>query len=137
MTALFLVGIPLLLLGSFVALTRYETESGVRVWAERRMRFDLGVERWSAFLANVDFVALFRDGVSFALHHAGHALTHASLVVVRWVERLLTRLIRFFHAREAALEPGESTRAFVKTLSEFKEQLRSTIPADLKDSLEE
>jgi hypothetical protein len=133
MAILLVVGVPVLLLSGFLALTQYETTAGTRFFEDERSRFDRFVTRWLFVYEHVDFVAFFRDIASMALHHVGHTLTHVSLQVVRWVERLLTRLIRFFHAREAALEPRESTRAFVKTLSDFKEHLRATAPQEVRE----
>jgi hypothetical protein len=58
-----------------------------------------------------------------------HDSVHISLLAVRAVERLLTRAVRHLRAEHSvSAPPRESSREFVQTLSDFKEQLKATPP---------
>lgn len=112
----------------FVVLTVYEAEHGMRFFGERRARFDKQIGRIAFIIEHVDFAAFLYDEVRHLAHSVAHSIAHLSLQSVRAIERLLTRLVRSFRAKEASLVPRESTREFVKTLSNFKEQLKATTP---------
>lgn len=119
--------------GAFVALTRLEAKRGTRVWGGRRAVFDVIVTRFSFILEHVDFAGFVREEARHGADQAGHALAHLSLQFVRWIERLLTQAVRSFRVREATRIPRESSRAFVRTLSEFKEHLKATAPVELPE----
>ena len=121
--------IVLALIVGFFVLTWYEAEHGVRFLAARRSRLDQDVERVAFAFAHIDFGAFLREEVRHIIVRIGHDIAHLSLVVVRAVERLLTRLVRRLRTPRALdTEPRENAREFVKTLSEFKEQLNATHP---------
>lgn len=129
MAYLIFIFITLVLLGGFFALTWYETERGMRFYAPLRARLDQNVEHVTFILTHVDLAAFLRDEIRHFARRIGHDSVHLSLVVVRATERLLTRLIRYFHTRQAVdVAPRESARAFVKTLSDFKGSLKATHP---------
>lgn len=113
----------------FFALTWYEAQQGVRFFEARRLRFDKNIESVKYVFSHVDFGAFLREEVRRISVHIGHEAVHLSLIVVRAVERLLTRLVRRFHITHATdTASRENAREFVKTLSEFKEQLNATHP---------
>ncbi len=121
--------ITFVLLTGFFLLAGYEARSGVRYFADHRSRLDKHVERIEFILAHIDLGAFLRSEVRHFAGQVGHGIVHVSLVAVRSVEKLLTRVIRHQHAKnEVDAVPVESTREFVKTLSEFKEQLDATHP---------
>ena len=129
MAYLIFIFVTLVLLGGFFALTWYETERGVRLAAPLRTRLDRSVEHIAFILTHVDLAAFLREEIRHFARRIGHDSVHLSLVVVRAVERLLTRLIRYLHMRQAVdTTPRESARAFVKTLSDFKGSLKATHP---------
>lgn len=135
MANLISLSVALALLAGFVALTRYEVKQGIRFFADRRTRFDEGIERIEFIVEHVDLMAFARDEVRHAMTRLGHAIAHLSLQVVRATERLLTRLVRHLRVQhEDEVAPRETAREFVKTLSEFKDGLNATHP-DI-DSLE-
>ena len=114
------------LLAGFVALTRYETRRGERFFAEKRAELDAAIERAEFIMAYVDLPAFARDEVRRATARAGHAIAHLSLQAVRAAERLLTRAVRHLRARtENVAAPRENAREFVRTLSDFKENLKA------------
>ena len=135
MIALILITLSFILLGGFLALTEYETQRGIRFHAPFRSKLDQTTSHIQFILANVDLAAFVRDEVRHLIERIGHDSVHLSLVVVRAVERTLTRLVRYLRAREAAtIAPRESARAFVKTLTDFKDSLNATHPeiSDIK-----
>lgn len=110
----------------FLVLTQYENRRGRRFFSERRDRFDASVRRIEFILEHVDFAAFARDEIRRAMNQIGHASAHLSLQSVRAVERLLTRLVRHFRSKhDVAVAPRENAREFVKTLSDFKENLKA------------
>lgn len=135
MVYLFLILAALVLAGGFLALTAYETGRGIRFFGAFRARLDRDVERAEFIIANVDLAAFLRDEVERFVHKIGHDIAHLTLQVVRAVERLLTRAVRHLRTKDQSAEaPREASREFVKTLSDFKGQLKATRPEipDLK-----
>lgn len=121
--------ITLAFLAGFLALANREAHSGVRLYADYRSRFDKDVERIEFILAHIDLGAFLHGEIRHLASRIGHNVVHFSLLAVRAVERLLTRVIRHQHAKkEVDAIPVESAREYVKTLSEFKEQLDATHP---------
>jgi hypothetical protein len=119
-----------LLLAGFVALTRYETEHGVRYFGARRATLDEAVERIQFIVEHVDLAAFLREEVKRVVTIAGHAIVNVSLQAVRSVERVLTRLVRHLRTQhDTAAAPHESSREFVRTLSDFKDTLKTSYPA--------
>ena len=139
MVYLILIAATFLLLAGFLALTRYETARGLRVFARERSRLDGTVEQIEFILAHVDLAKFLRDELRRLAEIVGHSIAQLSLELVRAVERLLTRLVRYFRTRrsETDLAPRESVREFVKTLSDFKDQLDETRPAREQESSEQ
>lgn len=133
---IFLV-LTLAALGGFYGLVEYEARRGVRFAAPRRERFDTLVRHTEFILDHVDFAAFIRDTIHDAVVATGHFFVSVSLRSVRAVERLLTRIVRSFrsHQAETAAAPRESSREFVKALSDFKETLKAT-PGDISDITE-
>lgn len=129
MGSLIFVFTTLILLVGFVALTWYETAHGVRFFAPQRASLDQTIGRIEFIVDNVDLVAFLRDEARHFARRIGHDIVHFSLLLVRAVERLLTRLVRHFRSQQAVEEaPREEARAFVKTLAEFKDGLKATHP---------
>lgn len=129
MASLIFILITFVLLGGFFVLTGYEARRSVRVFSAQRASLDHTVERIEFVLQHVDLGAFIRDEVRHLVVHLSHYIAHISLQAVRAAERLLTRLVRYLRSRHADdTAPRENVREFVKTLSEFKGQLKSTHP---------
>ncbi len=125
---IFILSTFALLVGFFV-LSGYEARRGVRVFAPERARLDENVERAEFILAHVDLAAFLREECHRLAGRIAHDVAHLSLQTVRSVERFLTRLVRRLRVQRAIdSEPRESTREFVKTLSDFKGHLEITHP---------
>lgn len=126
---LFALGLP----AGFLMLSDYETRRGLRFFAPVRTRFDKRVDQIEFILTHVDFKSFLRAETLRIGGLIVHDVVHISLQVVRMLERLLTRLVRHFRIRHSVdVSPRESARDFVKTLSSFKENLKSTHP-DISD----
>lgn len=128
MLPLLILVATILLTASFIGLTAYEGRHAVRLFDERRAALDHVVRRVQFIIEHVDFAAFLEEAVRHLAHRIAHDSVHLSLQLVRAVERLLTRVVRSFRSREGGGVPRESTRAFVKTLSDFKEQLKAVTP---------
>ncbi len=129
---LFILTTLVLLLGFFV-LVGYEERRGIRVFASARMRLDQQVVRLAFIFAHVDFGAFFLDEIHRFAVRFGHDVAHLSLLVVRAIERLLTRTIRHLRTQRAVdAVPRENARGYVKTLSDFKGRLKAT-PSEVPD----
>ncbi len=119
----------LALLGGFSLLTWYEARRGTRLFAPLRARIDRNVERAEFVFSHVDLSAFLREVVRTLAHRVAHDVAHVSLQVVRAAERLLTRLVRRFRMRQATTPaPRGNARAFIKTLSDFKNGLKTVQP---------
>jgi hypothetical protein len=117
------------LFAGFLLLTRYEERRGVRTLALTRTDIDARVERLTFILTHVDFESFTREQLRVLAVHVAHDIAHLSLLSVRAVERLLSRLVKHLRTRHG-IETASSAapRAFVKTMSEFKQTLASTRP---------
>jgi hypothetical protein len=121
-----------LLLGSlflffgFVGLTLVEAKTGVRIFSVLRTRFDHTSSRILYVCTHVDLAAFFFRVSSDAFSASVHAITHASLTLVRTLERTLTRAVRHIRAKNghAPVLPPKETSRFVRTISYFKQTLR-------------
>jgi len=132
MTYLIFIAIACALLGGFFALTDYEARRGTRYFAPQRARLDENVERIEFIWQHVDLGAFIRDEIRRLAGRLSHDIAHLSLQSVRAIERLLTRLVRYLRSKHAVdVGPRENVREFVKTLSDFKDQLKSTHPEAL------
>lgn len=136
MEHLIFILITLALLVGFSALTSYEARRGARFFALHRERLDHTVGRIEFIIANVNLGEFLRDEIRHLASRVSHDIAHFSLLAVRAVERLLTRLVRHMRAQpEIDTSPRENAREFVKTLSDFKDNLKATHPeiTDIKE----
>ena len=121
--------ITLALLAGFFVLTSYEERRGARVYAPQRAALDEHIDRIEFVLEHVDLVAFAKDETKRFVGWVSHSAAHLSLQAVRSAERFLTRAVRYLRTRHVVdTAPGENVREFVKTLSDFKEQLKETTP---------
>ncbi|KND51665.1 MAG: hypothetical protein ABA06_00190 [Parcubacteria bacterium C7867-001] len=120
--------VPLLLLSGFLTLTAYETRHNIRFFGVARAKLDARTERVAFILAHVDFGKFFFHLLRDGLAHLAHEIAQLSLVLVRLLERTLTRAVRHLRGRRAANAPmttqAVSSSAFVETMTYFKHTLR-------------
>jgi hypothetical protein len=130
---LIFVLISIALLSGFFTVIGYERGRGTRYFAVQRARLDAVIGRAEFILQHVSLGVFLRDEIRHLAGRAGHDIAHTSLLVVRAVERVLTRLVRRLRTHpEVDTAPRETAREFVKVLSEFKGNLKATHP-DISD----
>ncbi len=114
----------LVLFFGFLLLTRAEEHRGVRVLEKRRAALDRETERVAAFMHRTDMAGALYDGVRALSARMVHDITHAALLIVRFIERLLTRAIRTLRERRAHALPTRGASPFLSAISGFKKELR-------------
>jgi len=133
MIQLTLILLSLVLAVGFGVMLTYESRSGARLFGAERSALDARVDHAVFILTHIDFVAFVREEGKHLLARIGHDSAHLVLQSVRAVERLLTRIVRALRAHRAQREeaPRETSRAFVKTLSDFKGDLAASRPKEI------
>ncbi len=117
------------LLTSYIGFLLFESRRGTRFLVPHRVRLDRTIERSAFIFAHVDFASFAHEEAKRFTHRLTHDVAHLSLTSVRILERLLTRLVRHLRAKSISERtPQESARSFVRTLSEFKGQIKATRP---------
>jgi hypothetical protein len=123
------MGSAILLFAAGTLCMAVESYRGVRLFEARRSAFDAFVGRLEFIAAHVDLVAFARDESLHIGRTVAHDIAHGSLQSVRATERFLTRVVRHLRSqRSLPAEPRESSREFVKTLSDFKGHLTAHRP---------
>lgn len=125
MIYLILVTTSVALLGLFLATVALEARTGKRLGRPLREWLDAQASRVFFIIAHVDLAAFLRDMVREAGKRVAHDIAHLSLVVVRMVERLLTRIVRALraHTAHSAAAPAP-TSPFVRSMKDLKHKLR-------------
>lgn len=100
MLLIYIVGISCVLLGGFIILTAFERRHG-RLFGATRKRLDRWVGRVTYIARHVDWSAFIKDIVHSTVERVVHDIAHASLKLVRFIERLLTRLVRSLRERRS------------------------------------
>ena len=126
---MYFILVTLLLLVIYITLLVREARRGRRFFAAYRERLDRFVGNGAFIARHVDFNSFAREEVIHLSRQGMHILAHRVLLGVRAAERLLTRLVRHLRLHTETAPPGgESSRSFVRTLSEFKGHLEATRP---------
>ncbi len=120
--------IALVLFVGFVVLTRQETRRGSRYFAAERMQFDADTERFITVFAHADFPTFVKSIVRALIARIAHDAAHGSLIVVRFLERLLTRAVRtlrIHHASVSVSTTASPSSDFVTAMKDLKQELRN------------
>ncbi len=126
MIYLTLVTISVALLAGFLALTAREVKTGKRMFSGARERLDREAARIFFIVAHVDLAAFLRDVTQQVGKRIAHDAAHLSLVIVRFIERLLTRAVRALRAHQGQAQATQtSTSPFVRSMSDLKQKLRN------------
>ena len=114
------------LLGAFLALTRYETGHGVRFFGNVRSRLDAKTERVAFIARHVDWSAAISHLVRTAAARIVHDVAHTILIIVRIVERLLTRVVKYLRSRrkEAAVVSDRKRFDMKASFAQFRSTLK-------------
>jgi plasmid replication initiation protein len=116
--------VSLALLTGFLSLTYFETGKGFRLFGGSRRRLDRRVGQAAFIIQHVDLGGFVRDTVRAAGERALHDIAHASLLLVRFIERLLTRFVRRLRGRQ---EDGSVEAAPRRSFREAVRHVKSTI----------
>ncbi|HEX5774961.1 MAG TPA: hypothetical protein VFY28_03325 [Candidatus Paceibacterota bacterium] len=108
----------------FLSLTYFETGRGFRLLARPRRRLDRRVGQAAFIIAHVDLGGFTRDTLRAAAERLLHDIAHASLLIVRFIERFLTRFVRQLRGRREEGTPAAVPR---RSFREAVRHVKSTI----------
>jgi len=123
MTYVAAILIALILLVGFLTLTAFEASHGVRIMGGVRRKLDRKVGQASFIIAHVDLAAFIRDSIRDGIERIVHDVAHASLLVVRFLERTLTRFVKGMRGR-AEETPERPRRTFREAFDHVKRTVR-------------
>lgn len=132
MIPLFFILASLALFAGFLALVAVEAKSGKRVFAVGRARLDREIGRVHFIIEHVDLPGFLRDSSRTIVVRATHEFVRGILVAVRFVERLLTRLVRALREHSAvstaaSIAPTRETHSlFLRAIRNVKDELRNS-----------
>lgn len=123
MPLIILVGVFLTLCGAFLVLTLIESRYG-RVGGTLRAGLDRFAGRAEFIAKHVDWSALIKHLVRTSLERVLHDSVHGSLMMVRFLERSLTRMVRFLRERRSGVVHSTRQRVSAReTLRKFRRVL--------------
>jgi hypothetical protein len=123
MSYLIAILVALILLVGFLTLTGFEASKGVRVMSGARKRLDRKVGQLGFIFAHVDLGAFVRDTLRDGIERVLHDVAHATLIVVRFLERVLTRFVRSLRGRAEEV-PERPRRNFREAVDHVKRTVR-------------
>lgn len=109
MVYIVLVGISSMLLGGFLLLTGFERGRGLRVAGSFRNALDAKVARAAFIAKHVDWGAFVKHLSGTVLERVAHDIAHTVLLLVRTIERTLTRAVRSLRERRGLANEGPGT----------------------------
>jgi hypothetical protein len=128
MLHLIFILVSLSLFTGFLFVTKTEAKRGTRYFAQERGVLDAEVERWADMVAHIDVATFVRTGLRALIARLAHDIAHGSLIVVRFVEKMLTRAVRALRMHNATAVISTSAQPssdFVATMKDFKQELRN------------
>ena len=123
MSYIIAIVVALILLVGFLTLTAFEASHGIRILGGVRRRLDRKVGQAGFILSHVDLGAFMRDTVRDLVERVLHDLAHTSLLVVRFIERVLTRFVRQLRGRTEEA-PVRERRSFKEAVQHVKRTVR-------------
>lgn len=130
MIPLIFILVSLVLYAGFLVLTAIEVKNGKRAFVRTRTAFDRGMGRVNFVLEHVDLPGYLRDTSHEVAVRSAHGFVRGVLVAVRFVERLLTRLVRALREHSAtsmaAVVSGQEAHSpFIRAIRHVKDELRN------------
>lgn len=120
--------VSLILFFGFLLLVRIETGKGTRVLGGFRERLDVRATRLAFVIRHVDWAAFLNHIVRSVSARVAHDLAHATLVVVRVLERMLTRFVKYLRSGgQQVAQVAHVTQKRKFSLRESLKQFRSTL----------
>jgi hypothetical protein len=108
-------------------LTAFEMRSGSRLAEPLRRKLDARIARLAFIAAHIDWSAFIKHVVRSTIDRVAHDSAHASLVMVRFVERVLTRAVRSLRERRVGLVATHTESRQKATLRETLQKFRKTL----------
>ena len=111
----------------FVVILVIERKRGKTFFPRTRGRFDTNVARAVYVVNHIDWGAFFGHVLKLSLEKIAHDIVHGVLLMVRTVERSLTRAIRVLRERLAyRSDSSEATDGFelTKTIQRFRKNIK-------------
>lgn len=127
MSLLIFIAVASILFGSFLLLTAFENRAGARVLEPLRRRLDRWVTRLTFIATHVDWSAFIKHVVRTFMERAAHDVAHASLMLVRFVERMLTKAVRSLRERRVGIVATHTESRQRATLRETLQGFRKTL----------
>ena len=127
MSYIITIGSTFFLVVVFVVLTSIEKKRGKRFFSSIRTRIDARVSRTFYIFERIDWGAFFGHLFKLSLEKVAHDVVHGTLLVVRTIERTLTRTIRVLRERLAyRSETPQAPEGFElgKTIQRFRKNLK-------------
>jgi alkylation response protein AidB-like acyl-CoA dehydrogenase len=121
------------LLGGFLALTTLETRRGARFFTRSRERLDVRTARTAFIIRHVDWGASLRDLVRLGFARLVHDLAEGTLALVRTVERILTRTVRYLRERRHADGAPQHNHPLLHIAHTLRRNLRRSKPQEPAD----
>ncbi len=114
MILIILIAIASMLFGGFLLLTAFEQGRGMRIAGSVRNSLDAKVARVSFVIAHVDWMAFAKHLVVSATSNMAHDAAHAVLMLVRYLERLLTRAVKSLRERRHHADAADDTSSVLE-----------------------
>jgi len=127
MTYLILIIVSIALFAGFLLLTRFEKKRGLRVAGMLRNKLDARTSRAVFIVSHVDWSAFVKHIVVTSAERIAHDIAHATLLIVRTLERLLTRAVKYLREKRGApaiTETDEPLRPLARAASHLRSALR-------------
>ncbi len=126
MTYLYFILASIVLFSGFLGLTLAEARTGRRVFAQPRRALDKKVAQAMFLIEHVNWSDFLSHFVQSIAARVVHDIAHWSLLLVRFIERRLTAIVRYMRDRRPnLLAPRPSRRSpIVQTADYLKKKLR-------------
>jgi hypothetical protein len=128
---LLLIAISLFLFLAFMALTLMEARTGMRLLAGPRAKLDRQIEKASFVIDHVNWGDFISHLVQSFFVRIAHDIAHWSLIVVRFLERQLTRVVRYMRDRRPNLLAPKPSRTPI--LTQTRSYVRKTLRLPKKE----
>ena len=110
MTYLLLILASIALFAGFFGVTVVEARTGTRYFAPVRAKLDKRVARIAFVIKHVDWLEFFTHLIQSFIERVLHDVAHWTLIVVRFIERELTNVVRYLRDRRPNLLAPKPSR---------------------------
>ncbi|MBA3789520.1 hypothetical protein H0X32_04000 [Patescibacteria group bacterium] len=131
---LLLLSISIFVFLGFLALTLVEVRTGTRILGGARSKLDIQVARATYVMNHVRWSEFLSHLVQSIAARIVHDVAHASLFIVRFAERQLTRVVRYLRTRRPnVLAPPNSRASPLHQTSTYLKKTMHVRPKEEKE----